>query len=72
MFKDINDSLLEIMDAIKNVDEVQRSALKESLFPLQSTTKAYAETQRKENRSLDIRKKKKACRAINSYAPESI
>ena len=59
MSKEINDSLLEIMDTIKNVDEAHRLALKESLFPLQSTTKAYAETQRKENRSLDIYKKTK-------------
>ena len=55
--KDINDSLLKIMDMIKNVDEIQRSELRERLFPLQCTTKAYAETQRKENRSLDIHKK---------------
>ena len=57
--KEINDSLLKVMDMIKNADEAQRSALKESLFPLQSTTQAYAETQRKENRSLDIHKKTK-------------
>ena len=57
--KDIIDSLLKTMDMIKNVDEAQRSALRESLFPLQSTTKDYAETQRKENRSLDIHKKTK-------------
>ena len=57
--KDINDSLLKTMDTIKNVDEAQRSALRESLFPLQSRTKAYAEIQRKENRSLDIHKKTK-------------
>ena len=57
MSKDINDSLLKTMDMIKNADETQRSGLRESLFPLQSTTKDYAETQRKENRSLDINKK---------------
>ena len=57
--KDINDSLLKTMDMIKNVDEAQRSELRESLFPLQSTTKYYAETQRRENRSLDIHKRTK-------------
>ena len=57
--KDITDSLLKTMDMIKNVDEAQRSALRESLFPLQSTTKYYAETQRRENRSLDIHKRTK-------------
>ena len=57
--RDINDSLLKTMNMIKNVDEAQRSALRESLFPLQSTTKDYADTQRKENRSLDIHKKTK-------------
>ena len=55
--RDINDSLLKTMNMIKNVDEAQRSALRESLFPLQSTTKDYAVTQRKENRCLDIHKK---------------
>ena len=59
MSKDINDSLVHIMDMIKNADEPQRLALRESLFPLQSTTKDYAETQRKENRSLDIHDKTK-------------
>ena len=57
--RDINDSLLKTMDMIKTIDEAQRSALRESLFPLQSTTKDYAETQRKENRFLDIHKKTK-------------
>ena len=57
MPKNINDSLLKTMDMIKNADEAQRLELRESLFPLQSTTKNYAETQRKENRSIDINKK---------------
>ena len=57
--KDINDSLLKTMGMIKNADEAQRSELRESLFPLQSTTKYYAETQRRENRSLDIHKRTK-------------
>ena len=59
MSKDVNDLLLETMNMIKNASEAQRSALRESLFPLQSTTKDYAETQRKENRSLDIHIKMK-------------
>ena len=59
MSKDINDSLVHIMDMIKNTDEPQRLALRESIFPLQSTTMDYAETQRKENRSLDIHDKTK-------------
>ena len=54
--RDINDSFLKTMDMIKTVHEAQRSALRESLLPLQSTTKDYAETQRKENRSVDIHK----------------
>ena len=57
--KDINDSFFKIMDMIKKADEDHRSALRESLFPLQSTTKYYAETQRKENRSTNIDKKTK-------------
>ena len=52
--KYINDLFIKIMDKIKKVDKDQRSAVRESIFPLQSTTKYYAETQRKENRSLDI------------------
>ena len=59
MSKNVNDLLLETMNMIKNANEAQRSALRDSLFPLQSTTKDYAETQRKENRSLDIHKKTK-------------
>ena len=59
MSKDVNDLLLETMNLIKTANETQRSALRESLFPLQSTTKYYAETQRKENRSLDIHQKTK-------------
>ena len=59
MSKGVNDLLLETMNMIKNANEAQRSALRESLFPLQSTTKDYAETQREENRSLDIHKKTK-------------
>ena len=47
------------MDTIKNTDEDKRPALRESLLPLQSTTKHYAQTQRKEKRSLDIDKKTK-------------
>ena len=52
--KDINDSFIKVMDKIRKVDENQRSALRKSIFPLQSTTKYYAQTQRKENRTLDI------------------
>ena len=55
--KHINYSFVKMMDMIKNADEDQRSALRESLLPLQSTTKYYAQTQRKENRSFDIDKK---------------
>ena len=47
------------MDHIRKVDEDQRAILRESVFPLQSTTKYYAQTQRKENRSLDIDMKTK-------------
>ena len=57
--KNINDSFLKVMDNIRKVDEDQRSVLRESVFPLQSTTKYYAQTQRKENRSLDIDMKTK-------------
>ena len=47
------------MSKIKNVDENQRSALREPLFPLQSTTKHYAQTQGKENGSPDMDTKSK-------------
>ena len=57
--KYINDSFIKIMDQIRKVDEDQRAILRESVFPLQSTTKYYAQTQRKENRSLDIDMKTK-------------
>ena len=53
----ISDSFIAIMDMIKNADGDRRSTLREMLLPLQSTTKHYAQTQRKENRSLDIGKK---------------
>ena len=53
----ISDSFITIMDMIKNADGDRRSTLREMLLPLQSTTKHYAQTQRKENRSLDIGKK---------------
>ena len=52
--KSISDSFINIMDMIKSADEDQRSALRKSLLPLQSTTKHYAQTRRKINRSLDI------------------
>ena len=55
--KSINNSFINIMDMMKSADEDQRSALRKSLLPLQSTTKHYAQTQRNENRSLDIDKK---------------
>ena len=55
----ITDSFFKIMDKIRKVEEGQRSALRELIFPLQSTTKCYAETQRKINRSLDIDMKTK-------------
>ena len=45
------------MDMIKNADEDKRMYLRQPLFPLQSTTKDYAQTQREERRSLDIDKK---------------
>ena len=54
----INDSFLKMMDKIKDENEDQRSVLRELLFPLQSTTKYYAQTQRKEHRSLNIDKKR--------------
>ena len=47
------------MDNIRNADEDQRKTLRESLFPLQSTTKDYAKTQREENRSRNIQKREK-------------
>lgn len=47
------------MDKIRNADEDQRKTLRESLFPLQSTTKDYAKTQREENRSRNIQKREK-------------
>ena len=53
----ISDSFIAMMDMIKNADGDRRSTLRETLLPLQSTTKHYAQTQRKENRSLDIGKK---------------
>ena len=55
--KSINDSFIKMMYMIKNANKDQRSALRESLLPLQSTTKYYAQTQRKEIRSLDTVKK---------------
>ena len=57
--KNINDLFLKIMNKIKNADGNQRSALRESLFSLQSTTKHYAQTERKENRSPDMDTKSK-------------
>ena len=57
--KNISDLFLKIMSKIKNVDENQRSALREPLFPLQSTTKHYAQTQGKENGSPDMDTKSK-------------
>ena len=57
--RSISDSFIKIMDIIKNADKDQRSVLRESLFPLQSTTKYYAQTQRKEKRSFDIDEKRK-------------
>ena len=56
--KHINDSFLKMMDKVKDENEDQRSILRESHFPLQSTTKYYAQTQRKEHRSLNIDKKR--------------
>ena len=73
--KDINDSFFKIMDMIRKADEDHRSALRESLFPLQCTTKYYAETQRKENRSADINEKTKLsdeCIAIRRGRYEKI
>ena len=55
--KHITHSILKVMDMIKNADEDKRMYLRQSLFPLQSTTKDYAQTQREERRSLDIDKK---------------
>ena len=55
--KPMSDSFIKMMNTIKNADEDQRSALRESLLPLQSMTKHYEKTLRKENRSLDIDKK---------------
>ena len=57
--RSISDWFIKIMDIIKNADKDQRSVLRESLFPLQSTTKYYAQTQRKEKRSFDIDEKRK-------------
>ena len=57
--KHITDFILQIMNMIKNADEDRRMHLRQSLFPLQSTTKDYAQTQREERRSLDIDKKTK-------------
>ena len=53
----IYDSFLKMMDKIKDGNEVQRSALLKSHFPLQSTTKDYAKTQRDEHRSIEISEK---------------
>ena len=55
----ITHSILNMMDMIKNADEDKRRYLRQSLFPLQSTTKDYAQTQREERRSLDIDQKTK-------------
>ena len=57
--RSISDSFIKIMDMIKNADKDQRSVLRESLFPLQSTTKYYPQTQRKEKRSFNIDEEKK-------------
>ena len=43
----INNSFIKVMNLIKNADEYQRSALRESLLPLQSMTKHYEQRQRK-------------------------
>ena len=55
--KHINDLLLKMMYKIKNADENTRSKLRVQLFPLQSTMKDYAQTQREENRSTDVNTK---------------
>ena len=55
--KFVSNSILKMMDMIKNGDEDQRLALRESLFPLQSTTKSYAKTQREKRRSPNIEEK---------------
>ena len=55
----INNSLLKMMDNIKNADEGQRSVFRKELFPLQSKRKDYAKTQREENRSADINERRK-------------
>ena len=57
--KRVTDFILEMMHRIKNADEDQRIALRESLFPLQSTIKCYAKTQREERRSLNNQEKSK-------------
>ena len=57
--KDIGDSFLKVMDMIRNADKDQRPALRELIFPLQSTTKYYTKIKKKELRSLDINKKRK-------------
>ena len=63
--KYINNLFLKMMDKIKNEDEDQRSNLRESLFPLHSTTKKYAQLQRNERRSLGREKQKFADELIN-------
>ena len=55
--KHITDSILKIMDTIKNADQDQQMAQRELLFPLQYTTKDYAKTQRQERRTLNTDKK---------------
>ena len=57
--KHITRSILEMMMDMKNADKDKRMYLRQSLFPLQSSTKDYAQTQREERRSLDINKKTK-------------
>ena len=56
--KQINDSFIKLMVKIKSENEDQRLILRESHFPLQSTTRYYAQTQRKEHRSRNIDKKR--------------
>ena len=56
--ENINNLLLKMMDSIKNADEDQRSVFRKQLFPLQSTRKDYAKTQREENRSTDMNERR--------------
>ena len=57
-FKQVSESLTKYMNMIYQANNNDRSKLRAEPFPLQSSTKHYAEAQRKGNRSRDYQERK--------------